>query len=166
MIPSLDPGLETRCPPPKESLDVFPSQEQEAVPVLPQAEQLEGTGQDHGQYQGGGQKQMPMAGRMCGAPKVRQVTLGINTQEPRSGCQRKDGQQERRALGSPVSLARPPDPGSKDRDSISCPPDGVVEVSVEYRVGREHRETCGEGLGDTGTTERGSNNGLTKPASE
>lgn len=69
MIPSLDPGLETRCPPPKESLDVFPSQKQEAVPVLPQAEQPEGTGQDHRQYRRGGQKEMSMAGRMCGAPK-------------------------------------------------------------------------------------------------
>lgn len=32
---------------------------------------------------------MPMAGRMRGAPKVRQVALGISTQEPRSGCQQK-----------------------------------------------------------------------------
>lgn len=49
-----------------------------------------------------------------------------------------------------MSLTRPPDPGSKDRDLILCPPDGVVEVSVECRVGREHQETHGEGLGNTG----------------
>lgn len=55
----------------------------------PQAEHLGGTRQDHGQHWGGGQKQMPMAGRMRGAPKVRQVALGISTQEPRSGCQQK-----------------------------------------------------------------------------
>lgn len=65
-----------------------------------------------------------------------------------------------------MSLTRPPDPGSKDRDLILCPPDGVVEVSVKCRVGREHQETHGEGLGNTGATERGSNTGLTKPANE
>lgn len=63
----------------------------------------------------------PRLAKVCGALRVGQVALGVNTQESRSGWQREDGQQVGGALGRPASLAGSPDPKSEDRDLTPYP---------------------------------------------
>lgn len=62
--------------------------------MLSQPEQVEGAWHDHRQNQEGGQKKIPTLAEGCGVLRVRQLALGINTQEPRSGRQQEDRQRE------------------------------------------------------------------------
>ena len=78
-------------------------------------------GRATGRIQGGGQRQMPKAGRRVRSAEGQPSCPRHEHAGARSGWQREDGQQEEGALGSPVSLAGSPDHGSEVRDLISQP---------------------------------------------
>lgn len=91
---------------------------------------------------------------VCGALRVNQVALGVNTQELGSGCQQEEGSEREGHWETQCPWLGPQVPALRIVTKFPSPPVGVTEVSVACAVGRGPQGSHVRNWGTWGNRER------------